>query len=93
MDVSKGNWPDYNAHGVSTAVGQSTQTGLNQTYGWGTESGSQFGDGGGWNSGVGNNTSDDQNYPYNATNHGAQTTGLHGSTQYSTSAPDWSVDI
>ena len=64
MDTSSGNWPDYNAHGVSTAASHGAQTGLNQTYGWGTESGSQYGDGGGWNSGVGNNSSDEQNYPY-----------------------------
>ena len=66
MDTSSGNWPDYNAHGVSTAASHGAQTGLNQTYGWGTESGSQYCDGGGWNSGVGNNSSDEQNYPYNA---------------------------
>lgn len=64
--MSKGNWPDYNAHGVSTAASHGAQTGLNQTYGWGTESGSQFGDGGGYDSGVGNNSSDQDNYPYNA---------------------------
>ncbi len=68
VDVSKGNWADYNAHGVSSAAanGAAPAAALNQTYGWGTESGSQHGDGGGWNSGVGNNSSDEQNYPYNA---------------------------
>mmetsp|Transcript_17775 Transcript_17775/g.49189 ORF Transcript_17775/g.49189 Transcript_17775/m.49189 type:complete len:358 (-) Transcript_17775:17-1090(-) len=88
VDISKGNWQDYNVHGVSTSAASGSQS-LNQTPGWGTGSGNSFGDGGAWDSGVGNNTSDQQIYPYNATNHGAQTTGLYGSTNYSTNAPDW----
>eukprot|EP00286_Rhodomonas_abbreviata_P026107 CAMPEP_0181295152 /NCGR_PEP_ID=MMETSP1101-20121128/3989_1 /TAXON_ID=46948 /ORGANISM="Rhodomonas abbreviata, Strain Caron Lab Isolate" /LENGTH=69 /DNA_ID=CAMNT_0023399873 /DNA_START=140 /DNA_END=349 /DNA_ORIENTATION=+ len=39
---------------------------LNQTYGWGTESGDAFGSGTGYDSGVGTNASDDELYPYNA---------------------------
>ncbi|EKX51717.1 hypothetical protein GUITHDRAFT_102322 [Guillardia theta CCMP2712] len=39
---------------------------LNQTYPWGTDSGDAFGDGEGFDGdGVGNNVSDQENYPYN----------------------------
>lgn len=39
---------------------------LNQTYGWGCESGDQYGDGMSFDSGVGTNQSDADLYPYNA---------------------------
>ncbi|EKX35543.1 hypothetical protein GUITHDRAFT_118252 [Guillardia theta CCMP2712] len=38
---------------------------LNQTYGWGTESGDSFGDGLSYDSGVGNNAGDAELSPYN----------------------------
>ncbi len=41
--------------------------GLNLVYPWGAESGDSYGDGGAFDGdGVGNNASDETNYPYNA---------------------------
>eukprot|EP00290_Baffinella_frigidus_P005478 CAMPEP_0180134760 /NCGR_PEP_ID=MMETSP0986-20121125/10365_1 /TAXON_ID=697907 /ORGANISM="non described non described, Strain CCMP2293" /LENGTH=71 /DNA_ID=CAMNT_0022075205 /DNA_START=88 /DNA_END=303 /DNA_ORIENTATION=+ len=52
--------------GLVPIGGQSGGQRLNQTYGWGTESGDSFGNGGGYDSGVGTNAGDAELYPYNA---------------------------
>eukprot|EP00960_Hanusia_phi_P058818 763993-Hanusia_phi.AAC.1 len=57
---------DTTAPGYTAADAVHQTSSLNQTYGWGCESGDSYGSGTSFDSGVGTNQSDQDIYPYNA---------------------------